>query len=155
MMNSFMKIAGKIGAQKHLVAIRDAFVAMLPLTMAGSVAVLLNVFFRDIPNNLGWTSFSEAMKPLIELNGYVYFGTIAVMALIFAFALGYNRAQHEKVNPIAGGLVAFGAFVKTWINSFTRRWKNKFRNLSVGCYYNCIRRSYRFVYSCFHWPNFF
>ena len=113
MMNSFMKIAGKIGAQKHLVAIRDAFVAMLPLTMAGSVAVLLNVFFRDIPNNLGWTSFSEAMKPLIELNGYVYFGTIAVMALIFAFALGYNRAQHEKVNPIAGGLVAFGAFVAT------------------------------------------
>jgi len=88
MMNSFMKIAGKIGAQKHLVAIRDAFVAMLPLTMAGSVAVLLNVFFRDIPNNLGWTSFSEAMKPLIELNGYVYSGTIAVMALIFAFALG-------------------------------------------------------------------
>ena len=112
-MDSFMRIASKISSQKHLVAIRDSFIAMMPLTMAGSVAVLLNVFFRDIPNNMGATSFAEAMKPLIELNGYVYFGTIAIMALLFAFALGYNRAQHEKVNPIAGGLVAFGSFVTT------------------------------------------
>ena len=112
-MDSFMRIASKISSQKHLVAIRDSFIAMMPLTMAGSVAVLLNVFFRDIPNNMGATGFAEAMKPLIELNGYVYFGTIAIMALLFAFALGYNRAQHEKVNPIAGGLVAFGSFVTT------------------------------------------
>lgn len=28
-------IAGKIGSQKHLVALRDAFIGMLPATMAG------------------------------------------------------------------------------------------------------------------------
>ena len=113
LMDSFMRFAGKLGSQKHLVAIRDAFIAMLPLTMAGSIAVLLNVFFRDIPNNLGAAGFAETMKPLIELNGYVYFGTIAIMALVFVFALGYNRSVTEKVNPIAGGLVAFASFVTT------------------------------------------
>lgn len=112
-MEHFMRIAGKIGAQKHLVAIRDSFIAMLPLTMAGSIAVLLNVFFRDIPNNMGATGFATAMQPLIDLNGYVYFGTIAIMALLFVFSLGYNLSQAEKVNPIAGGLVAFGSFVTT------------------------------------------
>ena len=86
---------------------------MFPLTMAGAIAVLLNVLVRDIPTNMGWTGFAEAMKPLIELNGYVYFGTIAIMALAFVFALGYNRAQAEKLNPIAGGLVSFAAFIST------------------------------------------
>ncbi len=112
-METFLNIAGKLGSQKHLIAIRDAFIAMFPLTMAGAIAVLLNVLVRDIPNNMGWTGFAEAMQPLIELNGYVYFGTIAIMALAFVFALGYNRAQAEKLNPIAGGLVSFAAFIST------------------------------------------
>ena len=112
-MDTFLKIAGKLGSQKHLIAIRDVFIAMFPLTMAGAIAVLLNVLVRDIPNNMGWTGFAEAMQPLIELNGYVYFGTIAIMALAFVFALGYNRAQAEKLNPIAGGLVSFAAFIST------------------------------------------
>ena len=112
-MDTFLKIAGKLGSQKHLIAIRNAFIAMFPLTMAGAIAVLLNVLVRDIPTNMGWTGFAEAMKPLIELNGYVYFGTIAIMALAFVFALGYNRAQAEKLNPIAGGLVSFAAFIST------------------------------------------
>ena len=112
-MDTFLKIAGKLGSQKHLIAIRDAFIAMFPLTMAGAIAVLLNVLVRDIPSNMGWSGFADAMKPLIELNGYVYFGTIAIMALAFVFALGYNRAQAEKLNPIAGGLVSFAAFIST------------------------------------------
>ena len=112
-MDTFLKIAGKLGSQKHLIAIRDVFIAMFPLTMAGAIAVLLNVLVRDIPNNMGWTGFAEAMQPLIELNGYVYFGTIAIIALAFVFALGYNRAQAEKLNPIAGGLVSFAAFIST------------------------------------------
>ena len=118
-MDTFLKIAGKLGSQKHLIAIRDAFIAMFPLTMAGAIAVLLNVLVRDIPNNMGWTGFAEAMQPLIELNGYVYFGTIAIMALAFVFALGYNRAQAEKLNPIAGGLVSFAAFISTIPHTLT------------------------------------
>ncbi|MGT2756995.1 PTS sugar transporter subunit IIC [Streptococcus ovuberis] len=112
-MNKFMQIAGKLSSQKHLVVIRDSFIAMMPLTMAGSIAVLLNVFFRDVPNNLGWTGVAKALEPLITLNGYVYFGTIAITALIFSFAVGYNYSSIEKVNPIAGGLISFASFVAT------------------------------------------
>ena len=36
----FMPVASKIGSQKHLVAIRDGFVAIMPITMVGSIAVL-------------------------------------------------------------------------------------------------------------------
>ncbi|AGM99167.1 PTS sugar transporter subunit IIC [Streptococcus iniae] len=111
--DKFMEISGKMGSQRHLVAIRDSFISMMPITMAGSVAVLLNVFLRDIPTNMKWTGFATAMKPIIDINGYVYFGTIGIMALVFAFALGYHLSIMHKVNPLAGGLISFAAFVST------------------------------------------
>ena len=46
---SFIPKVTKIASQRHLVAIRDSFIAIMPITMVGSIAVLLNVFFRDTP----------------------------------------------------------------------------------------------------------
>ena len=109
----FMEIAGKIGSEKHLIAIRDSFIAAMPITMAGSIAVLLNVFFRDIPTNMGYDGFVEAMQPLIDINGYVYFGTIAVIALFFAFNFGYNLSKVYKVDPLSGGVISFASFIAT------------------------------------------
>lgn len=117
--DKFMEISGKIGSQRHLVAIRDSFIAMMPITMAGSVAVLLNVFLRDIPTNMDWTGFAEAMQPIIDINGYVYFGTIGIMALFFAFTFGYNLSVMHKVNPLAGGLISFASFIATIPQSIT------------------------------------
>ncbi|WP_018659171.1 PTS sugar transporter subunit IIC [Allofustis seminis] len=109
----FMDFATKVGSQRHLVAIRDGFIALMPLTMAGSIAVLLNVFFRDIPNTFEMTGFVETMQPLIEINGYVYFGTIAIMALVFAFSLGHSLSTSYGVNGLSGGLVSVASFIAT------------------------------------------
>lgn len=35
-------VAGKLGIQRHLVAVRDGFVAMIPITMIGVLATLVN-----------------------------------------------------------------------------------------------------------------
>lgn len=45
-----LPVATKVGSEKHLVALRDAFIGTMPATMAGAVAVLLNAFMRDFPN---------------------------------------------------------------------------------------------------------
>ncbi|EOT30185.1 hypothetical protein OMQ_00880 [Enterococcus saccharolyticus subsp. saccharolyticus ATCC 43076] len=42
MERTILPVAAKIGGQKHLVALRDAFIGTLPATMAGSVAVMIN-----------------------------------------------------------------------------------------------------------------
>lgn len=42
-----LPIAAKIGSQKHLVALRDAFIGTMPATMAGSIAVMINAIIRD------------------------------------------------------------------------------------------------------------
>ena len=111
MEEKFMPVAARIGSQKHLVAIRDSFIAIMPVTMVGSIAVLLNVFLRDLPTQAGMTGFVNTMKPIIDVNGNVYFGSIIILALAFVFALGYNIAKTYDVNAIAGGVVAFASLV--------------------------------------------
>ncbi|MFI3236718.1 MAG: PTS transporter subunit EIIC [Lachnospiraceae bacterium] len=110
-MNAFLSIAAKIGSQKHLVAIRDAFIGIMPITMAGSIAVLLNVFLRDLPTTWGLDGFVTAMTPIISVNGNVWWGTIAMLALVFVFSLGYTLSNTYEVNPLSGGLVAIASFI--------------------------------------------
>lgn len=103
----------KIGSQRHLIAIRDGFIAIMPVTMVGSIAVLLNVFLRDLPNEwLGeGNGFVAAMDPIIAINGNVYFGSITVLGIAFTISLGYHLSKSYDVNPIAGAVIAFSAVV--------------------------------------------
>lgn len=107
----FVPIAAKIGSQKFLVAIRDAFIAIMPITMAGAFSTLLNVFFRDPPTEWGWTGFVEAMQPIITVNGNVWWGTLAILSMCFVFALGYQLSKVYRTPPLAGGLIAFASFI--------------------------------------------
>lgn len=108
-----LPIAAKIGSQKHLVALRDAFIGLMPVTMAGAFATLLNAFVRDFPNQYlgadnGITAF---FQPLIGINGLVWTGTLAVMAVVFAASLGYNVAKAYDVDRLSGALVSLSAFI--------------------------------------------
>ncbi len=119
MENKFMPVAMRIANVRLLVAIRDAFVSILPITMIGSFATLLNVFFRDLPNV--WfgegNAFTAACSELINIDGLAYNGSLSVLSLVFAFALGYHMTRtYEKegdVNPFAGGVITFAAVVCT------------------------------------------
>lgn len=106
-------IAAKIGSVKWLVALRDAFISIMPATMAGAVATVLNALVRDIPNQFGWTGFVEAMQPLIGVNAQVWTGSLAVLGLIFAFTFGYQLSVQYRVEPITGGIVTLGTFLMT------------------------------------------
>ena len=108
----FVPVAAKIGSNKFLVAIRDAFIGIMPITMTGSVATLLNVFVRDLPNNY-WPQlhWAENMAWLININGNVWWGTLVILAMCFVFSLGYQIAKVYKVDALAGGLVAFASFI--------------------------------------------
>lgn len=117
-----LPIAAKIGAQKHLVALRDAFIGTMPATMAGSVAVMLNAIIRDLPpqffpNYVGGEI--PVIKQLITINGYVWNGTLAIAGVIFAFSWGYNLAKAYGVNELAGGIVSLAASISGVTYSFS------------------------------------
>jgi len=113
MEHRFVPIAAKIGSQRHLVAIRDAFISIMPITMAGAVASLINVFARDLPGMFGMTDFVNLMSPVISVNGNVWWGTTVILSLVFIVALGYNLANSYDVNPLAGGLIAISSYLVT------------------------------------------
>lgn len=109
-----LPIAARIGAQKHLVALRDAFIGTMPATMAGSVAVMLNAILRDLPPQFvdGYDGSSiPVIKEIITINGYVWNGTLAIAGIIFAFSWGYNLARAYGVNDLAGGIVSLAASI--------------------------------------------
>ncbi|MDY0404842.1 PTS sugar transporter subunit IIC [Virgibacillus sp. 179-BFC.A HS] len=110
----FLPIASKIGGQKHLVALRDAFIGTLPATMAGSVAVMINALIRDLPPEFikGYDgSTIPVIREIIAINGYVWNGTLAIAGLIFVFSWGYNIARAYGVNGLSGGLVSTAATI--------------------------------------------
>ena len=86
-----LPVAAKIGAQKHLVALRDAFIGTMPATMAGSIAVMINAIIRDLPPQF-WPSYDASTIPvireIISINGFVWNGTLAVAGLAFCIFLG-------------------------------------------------------------------
>lgn len=112
MEDHFVPVAAKIGSEKHLVAVRDAFISIMPITMAGAVATLINVFVRDLPNEyLPDLGIADKMSWLIGINGNVWWGTLAMLSVAFVIALGYQLSKAYNVNPLPGGLVAFASFI--------------------------------------------
>ena len=102
-----LPVATKIGSEKHLVALRDAFIGTMPATMAGAIAVLLNAFMRDFPNTyLGeGNAITTFFTPVIGVNGLIWNGTLAIMAVVFALSLGANLAKAYGVDPVSGSIV--------------------------------------------------
>ena len=126
-MNSFIEwlnkhlvpVAAKISGVRWLVALRDAFIAIMPAMMAGSIATVLNALVRDIPTKFGWLGFVNSMQWLIGINGMVWTGTLAILGLIFSFTFGYQLSVQYKVEPITGGIVTLGTFIMSLPQNFT------------------------------------
>ncbi len=104
----FVPVAGKIGSQRHLVAIRDGFISIMPLAIIGSLAVLINNFpvkgYQDFMEGVfggSWTSFGS----------YIYNGTFAIISLLIVFSVSYNLARSYNFEPLPAGLVSFASFI--------------------------------------------
>lgn len=112
-------IAARIGSIRWLVALRDAFIAIMPAMMAGAISTVLNALIRDIPTQFGWTGFVNSMQWLIGINAVVWTGTLAILGLIFSFTFGYQLAVQYKVEPVTAGIVTLGTFIMSLPQNFT------------------------------------
>ncbi|MBV7391601.1 PTS sugar transporter subunit IIC [Enterococcus alishanensis] len=104
----FIPVASKIGAQRHLVAIRDAFMVTMPLMILGSFGVLIN--------NLPIPGFQEFMTNIFGgeawkgFGGAVWNGTFGVLSVFIAFLVAYNLAHTYGKDAVATGVVSVATF---------------------------------------------
>ncbi|MGE8203896.1 PTS sugar transporter subunit IIC [Heyndrickxia sp. NPDC080065] len=106
-MNKFLEIAGRIGAQRHLVAIRDGFVIIMPLMILGSMVILIN--------NLPINAYQDFMSSLFhgdtwkQFGGSVWTGTFAIVSLLVTFTISYQLARSYDKDGLSAGIVSFAA----------------------------------------------
>ncbi|MFS0751092.1 PTS sugar transporter subunit IIC [Oceanobacillus sp. 1P07AA] len=111
-MQKFIEIAGRIGSQRHLVAIRDGFVAIMPLIIIGSLAVLINNF-----PDFGNFSLVEMLNSIFGegkwqvVGGSIWNGTFAVLGLLISFSIAYNLAKSYEIDGLSTGLISAAAFI--------------------------------------------
>jgi PTS system cellobiose-specific IIC component len=113
METKFVPVAAKIGAQRHLVAVRDSFAATMPILIAGSLAVLVNNLqvtgdaATDPYQTLMPKIFGEGFK---AFGGNIWWGTFAILSLFIAFLVAYNLAKSYDAAPLQAGLISVATF---------------------------------------------
>ncbi|CAH2462561.1 MULTISPECIES: PTS cellobiose transporter subunit IIC [Bacillus cereus group] len=101
-------VAGRIGSQRHLVAIRDGFIAVMPLILVGSFAVLINNLPVDAFQKFMKGAFGEVWK---DVGGGMWTGSFAILALIAAVGISYNLAKSYGVDALSAAIITFGALI--------------------------------------------
>ncbi|MGL4654326.1 MAG: PTS sugar transporter subunit IIC [Sarcina sp.] len=104
----FIPIAAKIGAIKELGAIRDGFVGIIPIIMAGAFAILIN--------NFAWSGYQHFMTNIFGQDwkawgGAIWNGSYAIMSLLVSFTIAYNLAKSRGKDGLAAGVVSVAVFI--------------------------------------------
>ena len=110
----FVPFAGRVGSQRHLVAVRDGFVAIMPLVLVGALAVLINSFpipaYQDVMTSI----FGKSWK---SFGANLWTGTFAIMALITVFSTSFSLARSYNSDGLAAALVSFGSLIMLYSGS--------------------------------------
>ena len=98
-------VAGRLGANRFLIAIRDGITYSIPLILIGSLLMVIASF--PIP---GW----EAWLGEIGVSGYLWKGvdsSFNLIALVAAFGISYSLAKQYKEDGISAGVINLSAFL--------------------------------------------
>ena len=114
-----LPFAVKIGKQPHINAIKNGFIKLMPLTLAGAMFVLINNVFLSFGEGSFFYSMGvrldastiETLNSFKAIGGNVYNGTLGIMSLMAPFFIGSALAEERKVDPMAAGLLAVAAFM--------------------------------------------
>ncbi|WAT24216.1 PTS cellobiose transporter subunit IIC [Aerococcus urinaeequi] len=99
---SLTPFAAKLGNNRYLTVLRDAFMLSFPLTMFGSIVVVFNnlPFFPD-----------ELKGTLGTLLGNGQNATMSILTVFVAFGIGYYLTKSYDEDGVFGGVVALASFL--------------------------------------------
>ena len=118
LIDRFSAVAGAIGRQRHLGAIRDGFVTIMPLMIAGSLFTLINRFPIGMGQDGGKAYLVDllreisALKWLAEMNDNIWWGTFGLISIFAVASIAYHLAKsHDNGSPISAAIVALSAYL--------------------------------------------
>lgn len=123
MMNSFnafmekhiVPFATKLNEQRHVAAIRDAFMYTFPITMAASIVILINnlIFSKQgfIAQILFLPKFFPHLEETQKLLTSVTNGTMNIMSIFIAYLVARNLAKYFKADDMLVGMTGIAVFM--------------------------------------------
>ncbi|MDS6633053.1 PTS transporter subunit EIIC [Klebsiella michiganensis] len=109
---SITPLAGRLGQQKYVIAIRDGFTAALPFMIIGSfmLVFIFPPFSPDTTNGFarGWLDFSQQYREQLMLPFNLSMG---VMTFFISVGIGASLGRQFQLDPVMSGLLAFMAFL--------------------------------------------
>ena len=107
-------VASKLNSQRHVCAVRDAFILSFPLTMAGSLMVLLNFVLLSpdgfIAKLLRLESFIPNLTDYQAIFSPVLKGSADILAILVVFLIARNVAKTLKADDLLAGLTAVSVY---------------------------------------------
>ncbi|KAF1304620.1 PTS sugar transporter subunit IIC [Enterococcus saccharolyticus] len=92
--NLIMPFASKMANQRHLVAIRDSFIDIMPIIMANSLFILLNALIFSNPTIQQFIDLSALSELALMVNN----GTMGLMTVFVTFLIGYRLSSAYIAN---------------------------------------------------------
>lgn len=110
--SKILPIANKFARQRHLVAIRDAFMSLLPINLAGGLCAIVKSppVTQNTTNGflLAWKSFANSNSLLLN---WMYAFTLGAMSLYICLGITYYLCQHYKIKPFIPILFSLAGFM--------------------------------------------
>lgn len=90
-----LPIANKLSSNRYLSAIRDGFIAILPIMIVGSFFILINNVLIG-PNGLTNKLFSQPFTELLQLGNSIAPATMSIMAILLTFTTAKALCEYYK-----------------------------------------------------------
>lgn len=111
---TLVPVAAKMNSQRHVAAVRDAFTLAFPLTLAGSIIVLINYALLSpdgfiakllhlgtlIPN---LADYQQVFTPILN-------GTTNIISLLIVFLTAYKLAETKGGDSLLSAICAVGVY---------------------------------------------
>ena len=129
-------LATKLNAQRHICAVRDAFILSFPLTMAGSLMVLLNNVFLSADGFMykilqfdklfpGILKFQAVFAPVVK-------GSADIFSILIVFLIARNLAKLMEGDDLLTGLTAISVYFIIYPDYFDNEGVNYLTNQYMG-----------------------
>lgn len=119
MEEKFLPVAAKIAAQRHLLALRDGIIMIMPLLILGSFTMIIAEF--PIPAYLdfmarvfgeGWTAFSDIIVG----------ATFGIVTLVACFGVASSLVKSYGEDGTPAGMIALAAFFVVNVQTAEGAW---------------------------------
>ena len=107
-MENILQAADKLFQNRYIISIKKAFTVTLPVIILGSIASLIN----NMPIDIVQAGLSTPVGQMIRaVNGAIWLGSTAIMAILIAWTLGYYLGNTYKMNGTLSALTSVSAYL--------------------------------------------